>query len=487
MNKIEALKEKKLTLQSEYEKMVSELHDDSTTEDMEAVDKKEIEIKSIDSQITKIKKIESLKKEIKAKEAVEHSDNEDEEDEEKDIDENEDKITEDKEKRMNSFNINKGVVLDAVKDKKYLIGAKGLVSLMVKEFGETGARNIIANDIGKASADYVIKSGLTSVNQPLVPQDMQGFISLLTANSVLRPIAKIVSTQFGNRTIPRMRLGATATWQGEGQAYTPSSPDFDQINLSWYKLSALTYTTREFNNFSYIDMSREITENLAKMSGLAEDATGILGSSATYAPKRSLLSEAKTTLTSTGTDVISISNDLANVKSTLETDFIDVNGAVVIGNPAVFNSLENVATSFGVYPFRDEIRSGYLNGFRIVKTAQIPTNDAAGSGETATTNGSKLFFLQPSHFMIADSYQYNLTSTMEGGFNDAGTQRNTFGEDLIAWKLSNAVDFALEHPEACVVLETVGWTKLNIAGQYQTVSPANTSSTQASGAKGKQV
>lgn len=73
----------------------------------------------------------------------------------------------------------------------------------------------------------------------------------------------------------------------------------------------------------------------------------------------------------------------------------------------------------------------------------------------------------------------------KGGFNDAGTQRNTFGEDLIAWKLANAVDFAVEHHEAVCVLNTVGWTTLNIAGQNQAISPANTSSTSASGAKGK--
>lgn len=483
MKKIEELEAKKIALTSEIEKAINDLTDDSTQEELDSISNKTEEKNKLSKEIDKIKKINDLKKEMKAKKAVEK---ESEDEDKDDLEEaTEDKITEEKEKSMNSFNINKGIVPDAIKDKKYLIGAKGLVSLMVREFGETGARNIIANDVGKASADYIIKGGLTSVNQPLVPQDMQGFIDLLQAQAVIRPLAKIIDTSKGNRTIPRMRLGATATWQGEGQAYTATAPDFDQINLTWFKLAALTYTTREFNNFSYMDMTREITTNLAQRMALAEDLTAILGDTSTYAPKRSLLSEAGTTLTSTGTDNITIASDLAKVQTTLENNFVSMDGAVVIGNPAVFNSLANLATSFGVYPFRDEIRSGYLNGFRIVKTAQIPSNDAAGSGESATANGSKLFFLQPKHLLLADSYQYNLNSTMEGSFVDGGSQINTFGQDLIAWKLANAVDFALEHPQACVVLQTEGWTTLNMAGQNQAVTAANTSTTQASGAIGK--
>lgn len=480
---IQELEAKKLSLQKEVDDLIDNLTDESTDEDLKEVDDKTEEVKSLNSKIAKIKKIAELKKAQKAQEAIE--DSEAEEDNDSDEEEKEDEILEEKEKSMNSFNINKGIIPAGLGNNRNYIGRKALNEFLIKQFGADGAKSLIKNDIGSKAADYVIKSALTSVNQPVVPQDMAGFISLLTAEAVVRPNARIINTQFGNRTIARMRLGASATWQGEGEVYTPSSQDFDQINLGWYKLAAMTYTTLEFNNFSYMDLTSEITDNLAQMVALTEDQTFLLGSTATYAPKTSLLNSAKNTFTSTGLTNVEIANDLANVKSRMESDFISVDGAVVFGAPAVFNALENLATSFGVYPFRDEIRSGYLNGFKIVKSAQIPTNEATGSGDTAATNGSPLIFAQPKHLIIGDSYKYNLRSTMDGSFMDGGTLVNTFGQDLIAWKLANSVDFAVEHPEAVCVLNTVGWTTLNIAGQNQAVSPANTSSTSASGAKGK--
>lgn len=466
MNKdIDDIKTQLAELNSEVEKLIENLSDDASDDEIKEIDDKTEECKSLEAVIAKKQKVIDLKKSQKAIKAQ--------------------KATEE----VNTFNIISGNLSPELEkkltDNKSLIGRKALNNFLIKSFGEVRSRNMIADGLGKAAADFVMKDALTSTNQPVVPQDMQGFVSLLTAESVVRPNARIIPTPNGNRTIPRMRLGSSATWQGEGQVYSPSTPDFDQINLSWYKLTGMTYTTLEFSNFSYIDLTNEITSNLANMLALTEDKTFLLGSTATYAPKTCLLNSAKHTFVSTGKDNIGIANDLANVKSQMETDFISIQGAVVFGAPAVFNALENLSTQLGVYPFRDEIRSGYLNGYKICKTAQIPTNNATGTGDTAATNGSPLIFAQPKHLIIGDSYQYQLRSTTDGGFVDNGAQVNTFGQDLIAWKLANAVDFAVEHPEAVCVLNTVGWTTLNIAGQYQAVSPANTSTTSASGAKGK--
>lgn len=498
---INDLIERKSLLVKEADEALEKANSD---EELKECDDKLEEIKSLDEKIEKLKSIESKKayiKELKAKAACEdkadcEKDADDIDELTKDSDNEEDKI-EEKEKNMsiNSFNINSGALSEKAKsglnDAKYGLGRKALNSFLIKNFGSEVATNLIAEDIGsKSLANSMVKSGLTSVNQPLVPQEMQGFISLLTAEAVVRSNAKTISTAHGNRSIPRMRLGASANWQGEGQTITPSAQDFDQIQLSWYKLTALTYTTLEFNNFSYIDLTQEITSNLAQMMALTEDRTFLLGDTGTYSPSNSLVSLAKNTFSSSvnassAVDFQTISNDLAKVKSQLESDFVSTNGAVVFGHPAVFNSLENTASTFGVYPFRDEIRSGYLNGFKIVKTAQIPTNDTIGTGDTATTDSSKLFFAQPKHLLIGDSGQYAMRSTMEGGFVDGGAQVNTFGQDMIAWKMSNHVDFNVEHPEAIVALETTGWTNLNVSGAMQNVSPVSTATTTASGAIAK--
>ncbi|MCP9321030.1 phage major capsid protein [Acetobacter persici] len=356
---------------------------------------------------------------------------------------------------------------------------------MVKYLGEEVATNTISNSTSKQYSRGLIKSALTTA-QPVVAPEVREFIDLLTADCVVRKYAKIVSMPNNNLTYPRQRLGATAYWVGEGASYTPSAADFDTINFLGKKLSGFTYTTLEFNNFSLAGAVDHITSDLANQVALAEDRSFIMGAGVgALAPTYNLISNAGTTITSTGDDSVSVAKDLGTIKASLLTKFINIANGVVFGSPAVFTFLENLQTSFGVYPFRDEIRAGKLQGFTIAQTAQIPSNVETGSGDTAATNGSPLIFAAPQHLIIADSGKYALRSTDVGSFDDGGTTVNAFQQDMIAYKLANWVDFGVEHNAAVAVLNTVGWSSLNVAGAYQLVENVNTSASGASAVTGK--
>ncbi|MBF0892759.1 phage major capsid protein [Gluconobacter sp. LMG 1744] len=439
-------------------------------------------VKSLEAKKARLETVKAMKA-IKAVKEAEEEDSDKEEEKECASDEME-KDDEDKEKTMNSFYINKGVAPAGAEKGLYV--QKFIARDIVKMHGETEARNILAASTSKNYASGLLKSALTTA-QPVVGPDVREFIDLLTADCVVRKYAKIVSMPNNNLTYPRQRLGSSASWVGEGATYVPSAADFDTINFVGKKLTGFTYTTLEFNNFSLPGAVDHITSDLANQVALAEDRTFIMGTTAgALAPSYSLVGSAGTKITSSGTDSVSVAADLAKVKSSLQTKFVNIARGVVFGSPAVFNSLENLQTSFGVYPFRDEIRSGKLNGFTIAETAQIPSDvDTSAAQDGSAKNGSPLVFVAPQHLIIADAGRYQLRSTDQGSFEDAGTTINAFSQDMIAYKLANWVDFGVEHEAAVVVLNTVGWTNFNVDGAWQLVEDANSSTSGASVVKGK--
>lgn len=476
------LNSKRVSLEEEYKSLIEKLDDDASDDQLEIIDLKEIEINDIKKLISKKQRIADLKKEMKAKEAVEASD---EDQDKEDIDnEIEDEIAEEKEKRMNAFNINKGIVPNELTKGRYI--QKLIARDLAKSYGEVGAINILAPSTSKQYAQGLLKSvGLTTA-QPVVPPEIAETIQLLTAQCQVRKYAKIVNMPNNNITYPRMRAGATAQWLGEGDTYDPSASDFDTLNFVGKKLTGFSYTTLEFSNFSLAGTVDYITSDLANQVALAEDRTFLLGSTAgALAPAYNMLSGAGITMTSTGTDSVSIAADLGAIKAELQLSFMDPSKGVVFGSPAVFTALENLQTSFGVYPFREEIRSGKLQGFTIASTPQIPTNVNTGTTASPVNNGSPLFFCIPEYLIIADSNRYQLRSTDQGSFMDSGIQMNAFAQDLIAYKLANWVDFGVAHDNAVAVLNTVGWTTANQAGAPYLNQTANISTSGASAVKGK--
>lgn len=485
--KIEELLARKNILVKEIEDKIEDYDvesDDADTVEQE-IDEKTEEVKSIESKIEKIKKLEDIKrfnKELKAKEAVE-ADDEESDSKEKD----EDEILEEKTKYMNSFNINKGISsLNLPKGSQGI--TKEIIKTLANNYSADAASNMIRNEAGsKSAADMIVKNALTT-SQPTVAPDVRNeTVALLTADCVVRQHARTVSMPMNNLTYPRLRLGASASWVGEGSNYVPSAQDFDTINFVGKKLTGFTYTTLEFNNFSLSDAVAHVVSDLQNQVALAEDRTFIMGSTAgSLAPSYSLVGNAGTTLTSTGADSVSVAADLANIKSALQTKFVNISRGVVFGSPAIFNALENLQTSFGVYPFREEIRMGKLNGFTIAATAQIPTDvDTSAAKDGSAKNGSPLIFVAPQHLIIADAMRYDVRSTDVGSWTDGSTQMNAFAEDLIAYKLANWVDFGVEHDAAVAVLNTVGWTNFNVDGAWQYVAPAQTGGNSASASKGK--
>jgi HK97 family phage major capsid protein len=417
----------------------------------------------------------------------------------------------------------------------------------VKEHGLRAAREMVEKKMGD---DKMVAKMLTT-SQPIIPQDFNpDWIELLQTKSVVRQLATTYPMPNGTMTIPRQRLGSVGTFIGEGVEITTTQLGFDNIQLQWSKYGALTYTTRELLEFTPLSAAGIIANDLTDRLALLEDRTFLYsnGGSNPYIPKGIMASVAAGNL---------LQNTLATgavnfqtVAFDLEAAELQLTGNLVTGEftwimaPGVPAFLKQLSSTFGVFPFRDEVSRGVLNGHPIKVTSQLASNLAAALTATTTalstasttltvpTNGVKvgmvisgagisgsptvasitsasalvasavqtvatavpLTFTSPTSnatniilvkgadLIVGDAFRFAISMTTEGSFIDGSTQINTFGQDLIAFKATNAVDFALKHDVSACILQASGWSLNSVASFDNYVQAANTAGSFASSA-----
>jgi HK97 family phage major capsid protein len=323
-----------------------------------------------------------------------------------------------------------------------------------KEFGLTAAKDMVERTWG----DDLVRKTVLTTSQPIIPQDFNAdWIELLNAKAVVRQIGPTVyQMPNGNMTIPRQNLGSTGAFFGEAQNIAVTNLGFDNIQLTWHKYGALTYTSRELLEFTPLSAASIIANDLTDRLALLEDRTFLNSAGSSSTPKGIIAStNAGNILANSGGGTVTfqtVSADLQAVELQLTANLVRGN-FVWIMHPAVVAFLKQLSSTFGVFPFREELSTGKLNGFPVYVTTQLPTNLG-----TAGANKTNIILVNPTDLIIGDSYRYAISMTTEGSFMDGGTQVNPFGQDLIAWKASNSIDFAMKHDVSAAVLQATGWT-----------------------------
>lgn len=484
MNKeIESLMEKKISLTSEVEKETKALTNEATDDQLKELDKKYEELKSIDLEIQKLKKIEEFKrrqKELKAKEAVETDSDDDTE---------EDKITEEKEKSMNSFNINKE--FDTKVDPKLEVGLRAVGDLFVKTRGANDAYNELTKSMKPELAKRIVTKATTTTSDPIIPQDMRGYIEALYTDSVIAKIANIENMPLGQLTMLRESGLVNAAYVDEGEQFPYSSASWDRVQFSWKKCAAMASITREAAQMSPFEIAARIQKQLGRNISLKADNAfinnldnGTLGNQ----PKGLaglVLAENQLTATTALTNIQTISQDLGKTIAALENNIISSEGAVFIMHPGVKNALMFFANDYQ-FPFLEQLSRGQLFGKTVYTTTQIATNLPVTIGETTTNTGSTIYLVQPEYLYIGDSGNSDVEVTNVGSFSTGGVQQNMFGQDQIAFKMSVRHDFNVTQPNAVVALTVNDWSIGNFASMSNGINYAPfTGGSTASGAKSK--
>ena len=310
---------------------------------------------------------------------------------------------------------------------------------------------------------------------PTIVQDAeQGVIEILNAKSVIRSSgARIVQMPQGVKTIFRQNLGGAAAFTSEGSNVSVTKIGMDTIQMSWHGLTALTYATKQELEFPSVNTAELITDDLTNRIALKEDITfltstganstpvGILSSVNSASVLNSTLSSGEFSTTANTPTWDTISSDLASLEQRL-SGFNQNYPFVLYCHPNLVTSLKAVTNGF-TFPFREELSrpEPTLNGHRIYTTTQLGAT-TSGTSPNSTTVGTysyPLICAKPTQLIVGEAYRYDIQMSTEGSLNDNGTQVNLFGQQLVAWLIASAIDFAMEHDVSASVLNTFGWVK----------------------------
>ncbi|MCO6414808.1 phage major capsid protein [Siccirubricoccus sp. KC 17139] len=348
-----------------------------------------------------------------------------------------------------------------------------------KIYGFGAGRHYVEKNFG----DEMVTKALTSA-VPVIPQDfMADPIELLREQSVVRAAgARVMAMPMGQMTIPRQRLGASASWVGENTDINVTQAGFDTIHLTWKKLAAITSVTKELVEFSPLEVERIVREDLIAQMGLAEDiaflnSTGSGGASPVGIIPQVVSGNQLTSNASVTFD--NVMKDLRAAQLALEINLVRGSKAWFM-NPGVVGFLRGLQNGFGVYAFANEIDgSGTLLGYPVYTTIQLPTN-LGGS-----TNQTKVILACVDDLVVGDAYRLDVSVTTEGSWVESSNNINAFSRDLIGIKATNAVDFALRHDVSAAVITATNWTlgtAFNVAGRQFYTQALNTADTTASAA-----
>jgi HK97 family phage major capsid protein len=112
----------------------------------------------------------------------------------------------------------------------------------------------------------------------LVPDEFERtLIQKLTEQNVMRSLATVITTGSGSREIPVEESYGSATWLGEGAAFTESDSSFSQVVLGAHKLGTIIKVSEELLNDSAFDIEAYVASAFARRFARAEEAAFVNG------------------------------------------------------------------------------------------------------------------------------------------------------------------------------------------------------------------
>lgn len=363
-------------------------------EDTEALDKEfAANLKLKKSLVRSLARKESLDDDVD-----EETKDADEDDDEKDDDDDEDEKKSRKGKKSLAIHTNS---LRRKLTPVQRIGAYFWGKAATKSVGERHAYDTVMRVWGDEQIAKAAVGAMTTAIPTIVQDASNVVIDILSTKSIVRASgAHIEDMSRGNKTIFRQNAGASAFYFGEGSTSTVSKVGFDHIDMTWHKMGALVYLTREELLFPTINTGQYVVDEITRRLALREDNTFLLSAGSSFEPKgigayTNASNLINSTLLSGVVSWQSIANDLASLESVLSGNMVQGPYALYM-NQNVVTFLKAVTNGF-TFPFRDELSKPQptLNGHPVFCSQQIPTNTNTTSAVTTALSSTSTTLTVP--------------------------------------------------------------------------------------------
>lgn len=318
----------------------------------------------------------------------------------------------------------------------------------------------------------------------VVPPDYaQEVLDLLRPEVAVRAAGPVlIEMPRGSFTLPRQASAATAYYAGESSAIPVSEPSFDQLTMTYKKLTGLVSVSNDLLRYASPSVDALVRDDLIRTLALRQDLAFLQGDGTDSTPRglvyfanqwaianggaaASWRTGQNSTAGSGGNFVASASSyslataasELGGLVNKLDAANVPDKRRCWFMNPRTFNYLYNVQNSLGLYVFRDELTAGSLLGYPFRKTTQIPVNlwDATGANRDA----SYVALVEMTEALLFDALALEVTISTEGGYMDAsGAWRSAFQSDFTVVRAIAEHDFVIRRAASVAILQFVRWS-----------------------------
>jgi HK97 family phage major capsid protein len=205
------------------------------------------------------------------------------------------------------------------------------------------------------------------------------FIDMLRNKMLIQQMgAKIISGLQGDIAIPKQTGGATAFWVAEGRTPEHSQGAFGQVTLSPKSIAAYTDFTRKLVLQASPDIETLVRSDLATVIALEIDRAAINGSGINAEPLGILNTAGIGEVTITDDDPLGW-DKIVDLESALASKNADIGTLGYLCNANIRGQLKQTEKSEGTAQFiwessGAEAGFGYLNGYRVGTTNQMPAD-----------------------------------------------------------------------------------------------------------------
>jgi HK97 family phage prohead protease len=323
-------------------------------------------------------------------------------------------------------------------------GAATVDQVRDRLYGDDEPTRLVSDILLKAASAPAMTS-VAGWAQELVHIIYTDLMPLLLPHAILtRLAAKGLALSFGRAgkiVIPtRSRTPAlSGSFVGEGQAIPVRQGAFTSQTLTPKKVAVITTWTKEMDEYSIPAIEGILREAIQLDTGIAVDSVLIDANPATAIRPAGLLNGVTVTTPTAGGGLTSILGDIKALVGALTANtFGNVREPVWLLNPQERLRAALVITANGVFPFRDEIAGGTLNGIPFIESATVPAGTVvlidAADFVTVGADGPRLDMSDQATLHFEDTAPQDLAQVGSPPVV-AAPQKSLFQTDSLALRL----------------------------------------------------
>jgi HK97 family phage major capsid protein len=221
-----------------------------------------------------------------------------------------------------------------------------------------------------------LQIGTDSEGGYLVPDEFEAtLIEALNDENIIRSLANVINTSFGDKKIPVVASKGTATWTDEEAPIPESDDTFGMVNLGAHKLTTMIKVSEELLNDSVFNLEKYIAKEFARRIGRAEEEAFLLGNG-TGKPT-GIFTSGEIGVTTASATAITL-DELLDLYHSLREPYRK--NAIFLTNDSTIKAIRKLKDTTGQYLWQPSIQAGQPDTIlnRPIKTSNyVPTIAAA--------------------------------------------------------------------------------------------------------------